>query len=86
MPPTPHEAAWVDSSAERFAELVAALADPTFGSVPFLEWLDRRLVERSATGAATGADASWARLAATEPALADAAQKIAADGPALVAA
>ncbi|GAB2638341.1 DEAD/DEAH box helicase family protein [Nocardioides ginkgobilobae] len=76
VPPTPHEAAWVDSSAERFAELVAALADPSFGSVPFLEWLDRRLVERSASGAATGADASWARLAAAEPGLADAALRL----------
>lgn len=76
VPPTPHEAAWVDSSAERFAELVAALADPSFGSVPFLAWLDRRLVERGASEASTGADASWSRLAAAEPALADAALRL----------
>ena len=45
--PTPHERAWVDGSAVRFAELVTALADPSFGSVPFLTWLDRRLVTLS---------------------------------------
>ena len=70
--PTPHERAWVDGSADRFAELVTALADPSFGSVPFLTWLDRRLVTRDAGGA----EVSWAALAAAEPVLTDAALRL----------
>ena len=70
--PTPHERAWVDSSAVRFAELVTALADPAFGSVSFLTWLDRRLVTRDAGGA----EVSWATLAVAEPVLTDAALRL----------
>ena len=70
--PTPHERAWVDGSAVRFAELVTALADPSFGSVPFLTWLDRRLVTRDAGGT----EVSWAALAAAEPVLTDAALRL----------
>ncbi len=70
--PTPHERAWVDGSAVRFAELVDALADPMFGTVPFLTWLDRRLVTRDAGGA----EVSWAALAAAEPVLTDAALRL----------
>lgn len=70
--PTPHERAWVDGSAVRFAELVTALADPSFGSVSFLTWLDRRMVTRDAGGA----EVSWAALAAAEPVLTDAALRL----------
>src|SRR5690606_552156 len=37
--PTPTEADWLAEESERFAELVTDLTDPSFGSVPFLEWL-----------------------------------------------
>ncbi len=40
--PDPAEAAWLDAGAERFAELTTDLLDPTFGSTPFLTWLDQR--------------------------------------------
>lgn len=40
--------------ATRFAELVHGLTDPTFGSVPFLTWLDRRFL---------AAEPGWGRAA-----------------------
>jgi superfamily II DNA or RNA helicase len=42
--PTPSEQDWLAEEAERFRELVTQLTDPTFGSMPFLQWLDARFV------------------------------------------
>jgi hypothetical protein len=42
--PTPQEADWLAEEAARFQELVTQLSAPTFGSIPFLQWLDARFV------------------------------------------
>jgi hypothetical protein len=42
--PTPSEDQWLAEEAERFRELVTQLTDPSFGSIPFLQWLDARFV------------------------------------------
>jgi type III restriction/modification enzyme restriction subunit len=42
--PTPSEDDWLAQEAERFRELVTQLTDPSFGSMPFLQWLDARFV------------------------------------------
>src|SRR5690606_17051622 len=42
--PTPQEADWLKEEAARFDELVSQLSAPTFGSIPFLQWLDARFV------------------------------------------
>ncbi|SFC66956.1 Type III restriction enzyme, res subunit [Nocardioides terrae] len=68
--PTAAEKEWLAESALRFTELVTALTDPSFGSVPFLTWADRRFVERP------GDAPSWAGLATAEPDLAAAALRL----------
>ncbi|GAA4694721.1 DEAD/DEAH box helicase family protein [Nocardioides conyzicola] len=42
--PTVHEQEWLAEEATRFGELTTRLMDPTFGSRPFLQWLDERYV------------------------------------------
>jgi len=42
--PTPSEDDWLAEEAERFRELITQLTDPSFGSMPFLQWLDARFV------------------------------------------
>ena len=42
--PTPSEDDWLAEEAERFRELITQLTDPSFGSMPFLPWLDARFV------------------------------------------
>ncbi|HET6939673.1 MAG TPA: DEAD/DEAH box helicase family protein, partial [Nocardioides sp.] len=42
--PTPTEDDWLAAEAERFRELITQLTDPSFGSMPFLPWLDARFV------------------------------------------
>lgn len=44
--PTHVETDWLATQNERFTELTTDLTDPAFGRTPFLEWLDRRLVDR----------------------------------------
>jgi hypothetical protein len=44
--------------------------------VPFLGWLQARVVERRGTGAPEGAQVSWTRFEKDEPALADAAVRL----------
>lgn len=68
--PTPGENDWLRSQATRFQELVTQLTDPQFGSVPFLDWIDRRFVQQ------TGDALSWHRLARDEPELCDAALRM----------
>jgi superfamily II DNA or RNA helicase len=76
--PTPAEADYIGSQALRFAELRAGLLDPGFASLPFLAWLQQRVVERRA--ADTGAQLSWEHFAKDQPALADAALRLHCDG------
>jgi superfamily II DNA or RNA helicase len=76
--PTPAEADYIGGQALRFTELRAGLLDPGFGGVPFLSWLQQRVVERRAAG--TGAQLSWEHFAKDQPALADAALRLHCDG------
>ncbi|MDP3894600.1 DEAD/DEAH box helicase family protein, partial [Nocardioides sp.] len=68
--PTEVEAAWLREEAVRFHELVHQLTDPGFGSLPFLEWLDRRFVS------AVGDGVTWASLVKQQPALCAAALRM----------
>ncbi|MBO3747714.1 DEAD/DEAH box helicase family protein [Streptosporangiaceae bacterium NEAU-GS5] len=63
--PTPVEAGWLAAEAERFAELTTDLLDPAFAPVPFLTWLDERLVRHDGI--------TWARLERERPELTTAA-------------
>ena len=76
--PTPAEADYISGQALRFAELRAGLLDPGFATLPFLAWLQQRVVERRA--ADTGAQLSWEHFARDQPALADAALRLHCDG------
>jgi superfamily II DNA or RNA helicase len=86
--PTAAEADYIRGQALRFAELRSRLLDPQFASTPFLEWLQRRVVERSVnrgadipgTPGGTGARVPWERFGRDCPALADAALRLHADG------
>ena len=71
--PSPAEADYIHGESLRFAELRAGLLDPSFASVPFLGWLQARVVERRSAG---GAQVSWTRFEKDEPALADAAVRL----------
>ena len=75
--PSPAEADYIAGASLRFAELRAGLLDPSFASVPFLGWLQARVVERRS---ASGAQVSWTRFEKDEPALADAAVRLHAAG------
>jgi superfamily II DNA or RNA helicase len=68
--PSPREHDYITGQAERFAELVHGLTDPRFGSVGFLEWVDRRFVR------ATEGAVSWHRLVRDQPELCDAALRL----------
>jgi superfamily II DNA or RNA helicase len=72
--PTPAETDYIHGEAVRFAELRAGLLDPRFAATPFLDWLQRRVVDRTADG--SGAQVSWERFARDEPALAAAALRL----------
>jgi hypothetical protein len=71
--PLPREAHYVATQERRFQELVAALLDPGFASMPFIAWLDRRFVRR---GSNHGAPISWSELRRREPELAVAALRL----------
>jgi superfamily II DNA or RNA helicase len=76
--PTPAEADYIDGQALRFAELRAGLLDPGLASTPFLDWLQRRVVDRAVDG--SGAQLSWERFSKDQPVLADAALRLHSDG------
>jgi superfamily II DNA or RNA helicase len=76
--PTPAEADYIHGEAVRFAELRAGLLDPQFAATSFLDWLQRRVVDRREDG--SGAQVSWERFQRDEPALADAALRLHSDG------
>ena len=65
--PTAAESDWLASEATRFRELVTQLTDPTFGSVPFLAWLDARF---------RSVEAPWPELVRREPELCAAALRM----------
>lgn len=75
--PTESEADWLRAEAERFTELSTSLLEPSFASVPFLSWLDERVVRRARAGgegpAANGAALAWPRFEKDHPELAAAA-------------
>ncbi len=64
--PSTTEAQWLGEQNQRFAELTTQLLDPSFGSVPFLAWVDRRFA----------GEARFDRIAAKQPLLADAALRM----------
>ncbi|WP_419993913.1 DEAD/DEAH box helicase family protein [Streptomyces boninensis] len=70
--PTAEEGEWLAAEAERFTELTTDLLDPGFASVPFLEWLDERVVARRRAGSDRPA-VSWPRFEREHPDLAAAA-------------
>jgi superfamily II DNA or RNA helicase len=76
--PTPAEAEYIHGEAVRFAELRAGLLDPGFAATPFLDWLQRRIVDRREDS--SGAQVSWERFERDEPALAGAALRLHSDG------
>jgi superfamily II DNA or RNA helicase len=77
--PSPAEADYIGGAALRFAELRTGLLDPGFARVPFLGWLQARVVERrgpAGPGGAEGPQVSWTRFERDEPALAGAAVRL----------
>jgi superfamily II DNA or RNA helicase len=68
--PMDHEAQYLKAEYIRFLELTTAIMAPDFASVPFLEWLNQRVVERRAPN---GSQVSWSRFELDQPALAQAA-------------
>jgi superfamily II DNA or RNA helicase len=76
--PTRPEADYIHGQAIRFAELRAGLLDPGFAATPFLDWLQRRVVDRREDS--SSAQVSWERFCRDEPTLADAALRLHSDG------
>jgi superfamily II DNA or RNA helicase len=77
--PSPAEADYIGGAALRFAELRTGLLDPGFARIPFLGWLQARVVERRGSGGpegSEGAQVSWTRFERDEPALAGAAVRL----------
>lgn len=68
--PTAAETTWLAEQGERFLELTTALTDPSFGTVSFLTWLDRRFVSP------VGRALDWPHLVRDEPELTDAALRM----------
>ena len=66
--PTPEEDTWVVAERTRFAELQLELVQLRTGTLPFLDWLWRRLHDRRPEGSA--ARLSWRELELQEPLLA----------------
>jgi superfamily II DNA or RNA helicase len=75
--PTPDEESWLSTEKSRFANLQVELVDQRLGSVPLLDWLIRRAVERKS---AAGAVLSWPDFEAAEPDLARACLRFTAAG------
>ncbi|MDB1088546.1 DEAD/DEAH box helicase family protein [Streptomyces sp. ACA25] len=69
--PTTVESEWLASESVRFTELTTGLLDPGFASVPFLHWLDRRIVQRRGQHS-DETPLPWSRFARERPGLATA--------------
>lgn len=65
--PTPVESEWLAGQAARFHDLVHQLTDPSFGTVPFLSWLDARFL---------APDVTWSELSRQSPDLCAAALRM----------
>lgn len=65
--PLADEARFIAEQGERFAELLRDVQDPDAGALPFIAWLDRRVVRRRS---AEGAPVAWATLERDDPDLA----------------
>ncbi|HEX3788096.1 MAG TPA: DEAD/DEAH box helicase family protein [Pseudonocardiaceae bacterium] len=72
--PTIEEDTWLAGQATRFEELQIQLVDKQLGSIPFVEWLYRRVVDRTTE---RGGQAGWGAFEQAEPALALAALRFA---------
>ena len=59
--PLDHEAQYLKEEHLRFLELTTAIMAPDFASVPFLEWLHQRVVDRQGSN---GSQVSWSRFRA----------------------
>ncbi|MDN6604650.1 DEAD/DEAH box helicase family protein [Brevibacterium sp.] len=68
--PTSEENSWLSGQAVRFTELITGILDPTQGTVPFLEWADRRFL-----GTRDNA-VSWAAISRSNPQLCSAALRL----------
>jgi superfamily II DNA or RNA helicase len=75
--PTADEDTWLASEASRFADLQVQLVDKRLGSVPLVEWLERRVVDRAL---GDGVRLGWDAFEQAEPALARAALRFARTG------
>ncbi|HEX5157760.1 MAG TPA: DEAD/DEAH box helicase family protein [Ktedonobacterales bacterium] len=65
--PLEHEAQYLKEEYIRFIELTTAIMASDFASVPFLEWLNQRAMDRKGSN---GSQVSWSRFEQDEPALA----------------
>ncbi|SDS60509.1 Type III restriction enzyme, res subunit [Brevibacterium sandarakinum] len=68
--PTSEENSWLSGQAVRFTELITGILDPTQGSVPFLEWVDRRFL------GTRGQTVSWVAMSHSHPDLCSAALRL----------
>ncbi|GAA1549490.1 DEAD/DEAH box helicase family protein [Brevibacterium picturae] len=68
--PTSEENSWLSGQAVRFTELITGILDPTQGSVPFLEWVDRRFL------GTRGQTVSWVAMSRSHPDLCSAALRL----------
>ena len=68
--PSPEEDTWIMADRTRFADLQLDLVSERSGSLPFLDWLWRRLHDRR--GAEAGAQLSWRELEQADPEVASA--------------
>jgi superfamily II DNA or RNA helicase len=75
--PTDDEDTWLAAESARFADLRIQLLDKQLGTIPLVEWLHRRTVDRSTV---EGVRAGWAAFERAEPALALAALRFAHSG------
>jgi superfamily II DNA or RNA helicase len=73
--PTPDEDTWLAAQRSRFADLQVQLVDQRLGTIPLLDWLDRRVVRRGADG--VDAPVGWGTFEQAEPDLALAALRFA---------
>ena len=82
--PTPEEDSWLATEAARFADLQVELVDRRLGTIPLVDWLQRRTGDRTVTGPAgelaSGGALSWGAFERAEPDLARAAVRFAVAG------
>ncbi len=65
--PLPHELEYIEEQQSRFLHLLSRLLDEDFGSIPFVQWTQKRVVERPAR---KGVVADWSQFERNRPSLA----------------